>query len=184
MKGVVYGTRTDRMDDERLATRFDFDEAFGTVINRYCAQAVIGYPLMPYGLGGQQRGFIALRDSMQCLTLAAENPPDKGEYRVFNQFDEVYSVEGLAEHVKKAAKDFNIDVNIEKIENPRVEAERHYYNPDHGKLKDLGFRPTHTIGQELKIMFEDIMKHKGRIEAKKDVIKPNIMWRTGYDKKD
>ena len=95
MQGVVYGTRTDLITSPELFTRFDFDEVFGTAINRFCAQAVIDYPLLPYGKGHQKRGFIALRDSMQCLTIALENPPEKSEYRVFNQFDEVYSVAGF-----------------------------------------------------------------------------------------
>ncbi|HIE55003.1 MAG TPA: NAD-dependent epimerase/dehydratase family protein, partial [Chromatiaceae bacterium] len=101
MQGVVFGTRIDEMgDDERLLTRFDFDQCFGTAVNRFCAQAVIGHPLTPYGRGHQRRGFLPLRDSMQCLTLAIENPPKEGEYRVFNQFEEVYDIYELAEKVK------------------------------------------------------------------------------------
>ena len=102
MQGVVYGTRIDEMgNDERLLTRFDFDQCFGTAINRFCAQAVIGHPLTPYGKGHQKRGFLPLRDSMQCLTIAIENPPKKGEYRVFNQFEEVYDLYELAIKVQK-----------------------------------------------------------------------------------
>ncbi len=119
MQGVVYGTRIEAMgDDERLVTRFDFDQCFGTVINRYCAQAVSGQPLTPYGKGRQRRGFLPLKDSVQCLTLVAENPPEEGEYRVFNQFDEVYDITGLAEKVQKVGNDLGLQVQIRNIENP------------------------------------------------------------------
>ncbi len=177
MQGVVYGTRTDDMIDDRLLTRFDFDEVWGTALNRFCAQAIIGHPLTPYGLGGQTRGFIALRDSMQCLTLATENPPEKGEYRVFNQFDETYAVNELAEKVQKIGKRLGYDVKIKHPENPRVEAEKHYYNPDHEKLYKLGFKPVHPLEEELEIMFKDLERFKDRVLAKKERIMPTVYWR-------
>jgi UDP-sulfoquinovose synthase len=179
MQGVVYGTRIDTMSDDRLLTRFDFDEAFGTAINRFCAQSVIGHQLTPYGRGGQRRGFIALRDSMQCLTLALENPPQEGEYRVFNQFDEVYNIYELAEHVVRAAKKKGIDAEISNIENPRVEAEEHHYNPDSEGLRKLGFKPTKLLPDELSIMFDDLKRFRDRIEEKRERIMPRIKWRGG-----
>ncbi|MFQ6073486.1 MAG: hypothetical protein ACE5KT_12415 [Methanosarcinales archaeon] len=178
MQGVVYGTRTDEIEeDERLRTRFDFDGVFGTAINRYCAQAVIGHPLTPYGIGHQKRGFIALRDSIQCLTIALKNPPKEGEYRTFNQFDEVYNVTELAEKVKEVAGELGIKVEIKNIENPRVEAEEHYYNPDHEHLRNLGFKPRYKLEEELKVMLEDLIKYKSRIIAKKDKIEPKVKWK-------
>jgi len=177
MQGVVHGIVTDDMTDDRLLTRFDFDEVWGTALNRFCAQAVIGHELTPYGKGGQTRGYIALRDSMQCLTIAVENPPDEGEYRVFNQFDECYSVNELAEHVVKVAGKLGIEARIWHIENPRVEAEEHYYNPDHENLRKLGFKPTHTLDEELEITLSTLMRFKERIEAKRDRILPTIYWR-------
>jgi UDP-sulfoquinovose synthase len=177
MQGVVYGTRIDEMTDDRLLTRFDFDEIWGTALNRFCAQAVIGHRLTPYGLGEQTRGFIALRDSMQCLTLAAENPPEKGEYRVFNQFDETYSINGLAQEVQKVGKELGYTVKIKNPDNPRLEAEKHYYNPDHEKLYKLGFKPIHSLERELKIMFRDLERFKDRILTKKERIMPTIYWR-------
>jgi len=177
MQGVVYGTRTDDMVDDRLLTRFDFDEVWGTALNRFCAQAIIGHPLTPYGGGGQTRGFIALRDSMQCLTLATENPPEKGEYRVFNQFDETYSVNELAKKVQKIGKKLGYDVKIKNPENPRLEAEKHYYNPDHEKLYKLGFKPIHPLEEALEEMFKDLERFKDRILAKKERIMPTIYWR-------
>jgi len=177
MQGVVHGIVTDDMINDDLLTRFDFDEAFGTAINRFCAQAVIGHELTPYGKGGQTRGYIALRDSMQCLTLATENPPVMGEYRVFNQFDKTYSANELAEHVVKVAGEFGIDAKIWNIENPRVESEDHYYNPDHAKLAALGFKHKNDLDDELRLTLPELLKHKERINAKKDVIDPKIRWR-------
>jgi len=176
MQGVVYGIVTDDMVDDDLITRFDFDEVWGTALNRFCAQAIVGHDLTPYGKGGQTRGYIALRDSMQCLTLATENPPDEGEYRVFNQFDETYSVNELAEHVINVAGDLGIEAKVWNIENPRVEAEEHYYHPDHENLYKLGFKPAHTLDQELKITLSKLMGYKERIEAKKNRILPTIYW--------
>jgi len=180
MQGVVYGTRPDGITDLRLHTRFDFDETFGTVINRFCAQAVIGYPLSPYGRGKQRRGFIALVDSIQCLTIAIENPPKKaGEYRVFNQLDEIYGINELAELVRKAADSLGIGVEILSVENPRVEMEEHFYKVEHEHLKRLGFRPTRHIDEELEIMLTDLAKFKNRVRAKRDAITPRVRWKGG-----
>ncbi len=177
MQGVVFGTRIDEMgDDERLLTRVDFDQCFGTAINRYCAQAVIGHPVTPYGRGQQKRGFLPLRDSMQCLTIAITHPPKEGEYRVFNQFEEVYSVTELAERVKRVGAEVGLQVEIANIENPRMEMEEHYYNPDHRHLLDLGYQPTHDVEQELRIMLTDLLKYRKRIEEKKAALMPDIRW--------
>ncbi len=177
MQGVVFGTRIDEMgDDERLLTRFDFDQCFGTAVNRFCAQAVIGHPLTPFGKGHQKRGFLPLRDSMQCLTLAIENPPKEGEYRVINQFQEVYTVYELAEKVQRVANELGLDAVIQPVENPRKELEEHYYNPEHKILFELGYEPTTDVEAELRVMLQDLMKYRDRIEAKKDVIIPDVRW--------
>ena len=127
MQGVVFGTRIDEMGEDRsLRTRLDFDQAFGTVINRYCCQAVIGHPLTPYGKGHQRRGFLPLRDSMQCLRIAVENPHARGEYRVFNQFEETYDITQLAQKVQHVGKRLGISVEVHHLENPRAELEEHY----------------------------------------------------------
>jgi UDP-sulfoquinovose synthase len=177
MQGVVFGTRIDEMgSDERLLTRLDFDESFGTAINRFCCQAVIGHPLTPFGRGHQKRGFLPLRDSMQCLTLALENPPQAGEYRVFNQFEEVYGLTELAEKVLRVAGQLGLKVEIHNLENPRKEMEEHYYKPDHQNLRDLGYKPTHDVEAEMKIMLADLMKYRDRIEGKREVLIPKIRW--------
>jgi len=177
MQGVVFGTRIDEMgDDPRLLSRLDFDESFGTAINRYCCQAVIGHPLTPFGKGHQRRGFLPLRDSMQCLTLAIENPPKSGEYRVFNQFEEVYDVTELARKIQKVGGELGLEVVVRNIENPRQEMEEHYYNPDHQHLLDLGYQPTHDMEAEMRIMLADLIMYRSRIEAKKEVLIPDIRW--------
>ena len=178
MQGVVFGTRIDEMaDDERLLTRLDFDGSFGTAINRYCAQAVIGHPITPFGKGHQKRGFLPLRDSMQCFTLALDNPPEAGEYRVFNQFEEVYDITELALKVQSGANDLGLNAEVRNLVNPRVELEEHYYNPDHQNLIDLGYRPTGDVDSEIRVMLGDLMKYRDRIEAKRDVLVPDVNWR-------
>jgi UDP-sulfoquinovose synthase len=177
MQGVVYGTSVDEMgDDPDLKTRFDFDQSFGTAINRFCAQAVIGLPLTPYGKGLQKRGFLPLRDSMQCLSLAIENPPKPGEYRTFNQFEEVYNITELAQKVQSVGGRHGLKVEINPIENPRIEDEENYYNPDHQHLLDLGYKPTSDMEAELDQVFEDLVPHRERIESRKEAQFPDIRW--------
>lgn len=178
MQGVVYGTRIDEMgDDERLLSRFDFDQCFGTAINRFCAMAVSEIPITPYGKGHQKRGFLPLRDSMQCLTIAIDNPPEDGEYRVFNQFEEVYDLTELAQKVKKVGEEhFGLKIEVCNVENPRMELEEHHYAPDHQHLLDLGYKPTSDMEAELKIMFTDLMKYKSRIQARAHALTPDIRW--------
>jgi UDP-sulfoquinovose synthase len=183
MQGVVFGTRFPSMgDDERFLTRLDFDEAFGTAINRFSCQAVIGHPLTPFGKGHQKRGFLPLQDSMQCLTLALENPPKPGEYRVFNQFEEVYDLTQLAHKVQKVAGEVGLDVEVHNVENPRKELEDHYYQPDHRHLLDLGYVPTRDIDGEIRTMLRDLITYSERIELKRDVLVPKIRW-TGRNEK-
>ncbi len=177
MQGVVFGTSFPTMgEDPAFRTRFDIDQCFGTVINRFCAQAVIEHPLTPYGKGRQTRGFLPLRDSMQCLALTIENPPAVGEYRVFNQLEDVYDVYGLAETVARVAGGLGLEAEVRPLENPRQEAEEHYYNPDRQKLLDLGYTPTHNVQEEIRLMIEDLTAFRDRIEAKRDILLPDIRW--------
>jgi len=177
MQGVVFGTRTDEIaQDERFLTRLDFDQCFGTVINRFVCQVVIGEPITPYGKGLQKRGFLPLRDSMQCLRIALENPPNEGECRVFNQFQEVHDVTDLAQKVYAIAKRAGLDARIANVENPRTESEDHYYAVDHQQLFDLGYVPTHDVCAEIEVMLKDLLPHKDRIIEKKDRLMPDIRW--------
>ncbi len=177
MQGVVFGTRIDEMgDDPRLRSRLDFDQCFGTAVNRFCCQAVIDHPLTLYGRGGQKRGFLPLRDSMQCIGIVIENPPEKGEYRVFNQFEECYTVEELAYLVKDVANEIGILSTIAHYDNPRTEADHHYYNPDRNHLIELGYQPSHDVKAEIRIMLKDLQVHRERILAYKQILVPDIRW--------
>jgi UDP-sulfoquinovose synthase len=177
-QGVVYGIETEESsDDERLITRFDYDEYFGTVLNRFCVQAVIGHPLTVYGEGGQTRGFLNIRDTLQCVELAVANPAELGEYRVFNQFTEQFSVSELADLVKRSAAELGHEVTIRSYPNPRIEAEQHYYNAANTKLHDLGLRP-HLLGEELvRSMLRIIEHHRARVIDR--AILPTTQWRPG-----
>src|SRR5690349_1190817 len=174
-QGVVYGVETDETArDDRLVTRFDYDELFGTVLNRFCVQAVIGHPLTVYGSGGQTRGFLNIRDTLRCVELAVENPADRGEFRVFNQFTEQFSVGELAELVKAAGEHLGHSVEVQHVENPRVELEEHYYNATHTKLLDLGLEPT-LLGEELvESMLGMLERHRDRVIE--SFIDPRTRW--------
>lgn len=183
MQGIVFGSRIAEMgDDERLNTRLDFDQCFGTAINRFTSQAVIGHPITLYGSGEQKRGFLPLRDVMQCLTLAIQNPPEVGEYRVFNQFDKVYGISEVAEKVRNIGVELGLDVDIIYSENPRKELESHRYNPIRERLISLGYEPSNDIDAVIREMLVDLKKHRKRIEEKRDNLVPDIHW-TGEKKK-
>jgi UDP-sulfoquinovose synthase len=174
-QGVVYGIETaESARDERLITRFDYDELFGTVLNRFCVQAVIGHPLTVYGSGHQTRGFLNIRDTLACVELAVKNPAERGEFRVFNQFTEQFSVLELAQLVKHAAEHLGYQVSLEHLDNPRVEKEEHYYNAVHTKLLDLGLKPTLLREELIESVIHAIERHKGNvIEASID---PRTRW--------
>jgi UDP-sulfoquinovose synthase len=175
-QGVVYGIQTEETAlDDRLMTRFDYDDVFGTALNRFCLQAVIGHPLTVYGKGGQTRGYLNIVDTLRCVELSVEHPAGQGELRVYNQFTEQFSVLQLAELVQKAGAEIGLDVVVEPIENPRVELEEHYYNATHTKLLDLGLKP-HLLNETLiETMFATIERFKDRVIA--DHILPRDRWR-------
>ena len=175
MQGPVYGIFTDEnRRDERLLPHFAYDELFGTVVNRFITQAVANYPLTVYGKGGQTRGYLDLRDTLQCVRLSLESPADKGELRIFNQFVETFSVNELADRVRQAGKRVGLDVKIENLENPRKEKEEHYYNPKHTGLLELGLKPHHMSEDMLVEMLEKVKKHAGNIDEHK--IFRNTKW--------
>jgi UDP-sulfoquinovose synthase len=175
-QGVVYGTVTDETGmDEALINRFDYDEIFGTVLNRLCVQAVIGHPLTIYGKGGQTRGFLDIRDTVRCLEIAVLNPASRGECRVYNQFTEQFRVAELAEMVKTAAAQMNLSVEIDHLPNPRVEAEDHYYNAKHSKLIDLGLEPHPLSLSLLDSLLNVARKYRERIDP--SLILPRVNWR-------
>jgi UDP-sulfoquinovose synthase len=174
-QGVVYGIQTEETEgDERLITRFDYDEIFGTVLNRFCVQAVIGHPLTVYGSGHQTRGFLNIRDTLNCVELAVANPAGAGEFRVFNQFTEQFSVLELAELVKHAASHLGYEVTVDHVENPRVEKEEHYYNAMHTKLLDLGLQPTLLKEELIESVLHAVERYKEH--AIESSIDPHTRW--------
>jgi UDP-sulfoquinovose synthase len=176
-QGIVYGTVTDEvLMDEALINRFDYDEVFGTVLNRFCAQAAIGVPLTVYGRGGQTRGFLDIRDTVRCVELACLNPANPGEFRVFNQFTEQFSVLELAENVKLVAGRMGLKVEIDHLPDPRVEAEAHYYNPKHSKLTDLGLQPQKLSDSLVDSLINIALKYRDRIDPA--LFAPQVNWRT------
>jgi UDP-sulfoquinovose synthase len=181
MQGVIFGVHTEQVaTDPRLRTRLDIDEWFGTIINRFVAQAVVGIPLTLYGAGEQIRGFIALRDAMECITRLIASPPEPGQYGVVNQMSCVYSARQLAHAVAKVGREhFDLPVQIQRVENPRVEADRHPFEAIYEKLpKNYGFKAKVDLEEEIYRMFELLTKReiRQRIEEKKHLILPKTWW--------
>jgi UDP-sulfoquinovose synthase len=176
-QGVVYGTMTDEVAlDEALINRFDYDEVFGTVLNRFCVQAAIGKPLTVYGKGGQTRGFLDIRDTVRCIELACLNPAKQGEFRVFNQFTEQFSVLDLAHLVQTAGSKMGFRVELNHLPDPRVEAEAHYYNAKHSKLIELGLNPHLLSDSLLDSLMNIAVKYRDRIDAA--TMAPQVNWRS------
>lgn len=176
MQGPVYGLSTDEADlDSRLMPNFHYDDIFGTVVNRFIVQAIAGIPLTVYGKGGQTRGYLNLRDTLQCVALAAANPPDKGQLRILNQFTEIFSVNELAERVRRVATGMGLPVGVEHVDNPRKELEEHYYNPAHSGLLELGLQPHFMTDDVVAAMIERTLPYRDQIVA--DRVLPRVRWR-------
>ncbi len=175
-QGVVYGTLTDESAlDETLINRFDYDEVFGTVLNRFCVQAAVEHPLTVYGKGGQTRGYIDIRDTVRCIELACMHPAGRGECRVFNQFTEQFTVLQLAHMVQTVARNMGLNVSIDHLPDPRVELEEHYYNAKHSRLADLGLRP-HLLSESLLDSLLNIsVRYRDRIDT--GLFMPQVNWR-------
>ncbi len=174
-QGVVYGVKTPETAlDETLINRLDYDSVFGTALNRFVIQAAVGHPITVYGKGGQTRGFLDIRDTVRCIQLAIDNPAEVGQMRVMNQFTELFSVNELASLVKKVGSTLDLDVQIENVPNPRIEAEEHYYNAKNSKLKDLGLEP-HLLGDAiLDSLLKVAVEYKERCDHK--LILPANAW--------
>jgi len=177
-QGFVYGIDTDdTILDDKLATRFTYDDIFGTVLNRFIVQAVIGHPLTVYGKGEQIRGTLNIRDTIQCVKLAVELPAETGEFRVFNQFTEEWKINDLADLVCRVAHDMEIEAGIEHLQNPRNELQEHYYHAAHTKLPELGLTPHKLTEDVIRGMLEYVVVHNQNINQQ--LIKPRVKWTTG-----
>jgi len=178
-QGVVYGCETeDTLLHPDLITRLDYDSIWGTALNRFCVQAATGNPVTVYGKGGQTRGYLDIRDTMACITLTLENPPEEGDCRVFNQFTEQFSLNQLADLVAAARRQHGQDTTIVHLPNPRVELEEHYYNAKHTRLLDLGLQP-HYLGETLvDSLIQLVAQHTHRVDPIL-LERPSVDWRTG-----
>ena len=175
MQGPVYGLSTGASDmDERLLPNFHYDDIFGTVVNRFLVQAVAGIPLTVYGKGGQTRGYLNLKDTLQCVELAMNNPVGRGEMRILNQFTEQFSVNELAGKVQRVAKVMGLNVDVDNIENPRRELEDHYYNARHHGLLELGLKPHYMTDEVIASMLEKVLEYRDEIDARK--VHPRVKW--------
>ncbi|KAK4366268.1 hypothetical protein RND71_014148 [Anisodus tanguticus] len=175
-QGVVYGVRTDETAmHEELVNRLDYDGVFGTALNRFCVQAAVGHPLTVYGKGGQTRGYLDIRDTVQCVEIAIANPAQPGEFRVFNQFTEQFSVNELAALVTKAGEKLGLEVKTTSVPNPRVEAEEHYYNAKHTKLYELGLQPHLLSDSLLDSLLNFAVQYKDHVDTKQ--IMPSVSWK-------
>ncbi len=175
MQGPVYGISTEESDlDKRLLPNFHYDDIFGTVVNRFLVQAVANVPLTVYGKGGQTRGYLNLKDTLQCVELSIKNPANQGEMRIFNQFSEQFSVNELAARVQRVGDNMGLNVKVVSIDNPRNELEDHYYNAAHSGLSELGLKPHYMTDDALSSMLELIIQYKGNIDKKK--IMPKVTW--------
>jgi UDP-sulfoquinovose synthase len=175
-QGVVYGVRTDQTaDDELLINRLDYDQVFGTALNRFCIQAAIGHPLTVYGTGGQTRSFLDIRDTVRCIEIAVSNPAAAGEFRVFNQFTEQFSILDLALMVQKVGAAAGLKVEVDHVTNPRVEKEEHYYNAKNTLLRDLGLEPHLLSDSLLDSLLHFAVRYKDRVD--KAQIMPTVTWK-------
>lgn len=177
MQGPVYGLHTNETKLHRdLWTSFFYDSIFGTVLNRFLVQSIAGIPLTVYGKGNQKRGYLNILDTLECIKIAIDNPPKKGELKIFNQFTEVFSVNELAEKVIKSARNCGLkNLKIKKILNPRVEMEEHYYNPVNESFKSLGLKANILSESFLDSLIKELIEYKSKIQ--KSEILPNIKWK-------
>ena len=175
MQGPVYGIETEESSiDQRLRTFFNYDEIFGTIVNRFITQAIVGYPLTVYGKGGQTRGYLNLKDTLQCVHKSEQTPAKQGELRIFNQMMETFSANDLAEKTARVGQSLGYDVQIEHLENPRKEMEEHYYNPTYQGLIEIGVEPHYLTDEVMAEIFRSVAQYKDKI--RKDIIFRGIKW--------
>jgi UDP-sulfoquinovose synthase len=177
-QGVVYGVLTEETGmDKMLINRLDYDGIYGTALNRFCIQAAIGHPLTVYGSGGQTRAFLDIRDTVRCVELAIATPAKPGEFRVFNQFTELFSIKDIASKIQHAGSTLGLDVKIEQVENPRVEMEQHYFNPKNTNLLSLGLQPHFLSDSLLDSLLNIAIEYKERVDRSQ--ILPKVSWKRG-----
>lgn len=173
-QSIVFGAYTDEIAKTGVYSRFDSDEAGGTVLNRFIVQAVLGIPLTIYGEGNHQRGFLSLNDSVQALTLAVQNPAQPGKVQVWNQLSEWHSMNDIADMVIEVVGD---NIKTQHIDTPRNEyTGEHYYNYKIEKLSKLGYKPTRTIKEEIKYVYNMLKPQLVQLQSLRSVVQPKIKW--------
>ncbi len=176
MQGPVYGISIpEAKTSDDLLPNFHYDDIFGTVLNRFLVQAVAGVPLTVYGEGGQTRGYLNINDTIACVKLSIENPPNNADLRIFNQFTETFSVNDLANKIKNVGDGLDLNVEIKNYPNPRKELEEHYYNPKHTGLIKLGLNPIYLTDELIREMLGMVLKYKDKIDESK--ILPRVKWK-------
>jgi UDP-sulfoquinovose synthase len=175
-QGIVWGTQTPQTAlDERLINRFDYDGDYGTVLNRFLMQAAIGHPLTVHGTGGQTRAFIHIRDTVRCIQIALENPPERGEKpKVFNQVTETFRVRDLAELIAKIT-----GAEIANLPNPRREAPENELNVSREHFLELGLNPTRLSEGLLEESRDVALKYRHRADTTKIIARS--VWRQGME---
>jgi UDP-sulfoquinovose synthase len=175
-QGVVYGVNTKETNlKKEFCTSFHYDHIFGTILNRFFTLAALEQPLLLYGSGRQKRTFLNINDTLQCITLALKNPPKKGVCEIRNQYTEMFSLKDLAEKVVLAAKDLNIKTSIKNIKNPRIEKDKHYFNPTNRSFKKIGLKPEKLTKKFIQNSIIFVKNNLNRINE--DIIFPNIKWK-------
>ena len=175
MQGPVYGIETpESAVNHKLRTIFNYDEIFGTILNRFIVQALVDYPLTVYGKGGQTRGYLNINDTLKCVHMSEKTAAQQGELRIFNQIMETFSVNQLADKVQHVGKALGYDVKINHMENPRKEAEEHYYNPTYQGLVEIGVKPHYLTDEVMTGMMRVVERYKENI--RRDVIFRGIKW--------
>ena len=175
-QGVVYGIATDEtMMHPDLINRLDYDAVFGTALNRFCIQAAVGHPMTVYGKGGQTRGFLNIRDTVQCIQIAVDNPAEPGKMPIYNQFTQQFSVNELAGLITEAGQKLGLSPEVISVPNPRTEAEEHYYNAKNSNLKDLGLEPTLLGDELLDTLMKTVIDYKDRVDQR--LIMPGVNWK-------
>ncbi|MGA7833889.1 MAG: NAD-dependent epimerase/dehydratase family protein [Acidimicrobiales bacterium] len=175
-QGIVWGTQTPQTAiDERLINRFDYDGDYGTVLNRFLMQAAIGHPLTVHGTGGQTRAFIHIRDTVRCVQIALENPPERGDKpKVFNQVTEVHRVRELAELISKLT-----GIEVAYLPNPRREAVENELNVSRDQFLALGLNPTKLSEGLLEEARDIALRYKDRADTTKIIARST--WRAGME---
>jgi len=175
MQGVLYGNWTPEIEKYNSPTRLDSDESFGTAINRFTVQALVDMPMTAFGDGLQQRGYLSLNDSIQCLMLAVENPAVG--YRTWNQLDVIYTIMTLTEVVGAVCKKHGIETSVVNIQDPRVErTDLFHYEPDGEKLRTLGFNPTRTVEADVDYIVSQLKDCRDELYPLREVVMPEIWW--------